>query len=318
MSFHRPHAARPLRAALAAALLGAVAMFPAAPPALAQTAAPAAAPAAVATDDPVLATVNGAPIRRSDLTVAEEELGSSLPQQLVGPAREEYVLGFLIDMTAMAQAAQAAKLDQTPEYARAKAFSDKRLLMQAALTEATKKSLTDAALKATYEEAVKQQKPEKEVHARHILFRVEDVKDEKASAAAEQKAKDVLARLKKGEDFGTLAKELTEDPSGKQDGGDLGFFAQDQMVPEFATVAFATKPGELAGPVKTQFGWHVIKVEEVREKPVPTFDQVKPQIEQFVAQKSQADYVQSVRSQAKVEKTAAAPKPDAAEPPKAP
>jgi peptidyl-prolyl cis-trans isomerase C len=326
MTRHRPHAvlqasSRPaglLRAGLTAALLGAASL--AALPALAQTPAPAAAPAAstpAQPDDTVLATVNGKPITRGDVNAAAEELAQNLPPQLQGPARDEYVLGFLIDLTAMAQAAEADKLDQTPAFKQQLDFIRKRVLMQAALEKATKAALTDEAMQKTYQEAVKQQKPEEEVHARHILFRASP-DDKDASAAAEKKAQDVEARLKKGEDFATLAKELTEDPSGKQDGGDLGFFAKEQMVPEFAEVAFGMKPGEVSKPVKTQFGWHVIKVEEKREKPTPTFDEVKPQIEQFLAQKAQAEAVQKTREAAKVEKTDAAPKAPAADAPATP
>lgn len=309
MTFRSP------RAAFAAALFGAATLGVAALPASAQTPAPAAPPAAAApapgaTDaDTVLAKVNGVEIKKSDLAVAEEELGGSLPPQLQGPARQEYVLGFLIDLTALAQAAEADKLDQSPEFAQQLAFAKKRLLMQAALSKATKAAVSDAELKKTYDEALKQQKPEEEVRARHILFRVEDPKDEKASAAAEAKAKDVAAKAKKGEDFGKLATSLTEDPSGKENGGDLGYFTKDQMVPEFAEKAFTMKPGDVSDPVKTQFGWHVIKLEDKRQKPMPTFDEVKPQIEQFLAQKAQAEAVQKVREAAKVEKTAAAPSP---------
>jgi peptidyl-prolyl cis-trans isomerase C len=309
MTFRSP------RAAFAAALLSAAALGVAALPAHAQSPAPAtppaaAAPAPGATDaDPVLARVNGIEIKKSDLTIAEDELGGSLPPQLQGPARQEYVLGFLIDLTALAQSAEADKLDQAPEFAQQLAFAKKRLLMQAALSKATKAAVSDAELKKTYDEALKQQKPEEEVRARHILFRVEDPKDEKASAAAEAKAKDVEAKLKKGEDFAKLASALTEDPSGKENGGDLGYFTKDQMVPEFADKAFAMKPGEVSEPVKTQFGWHVIKLEDKRQKPMPSFDEVKPQIEQFLAQKAQAEAVQKVRDAAKVEKTTAAPSP---------
>ncbi|MFK8249971.1 peptidylprolyl isomerase [Ancylobacter terrae] len=314
MLFHSPRAARIARTGFALALAGAVA-FPALPAFAQGTTAATPAPAAAATtDDPVLATVNGQAIRRSDLKVAEEELGPNLPPQLVGPAREDYVLGFLIDLTALAQAAKAQKLDQTPDFAKQMEFVRQRLLMQAVLADATKAALSDEAMKKTYEEALKQQKPEEEVHARHILIRVEDAGNEKASAEAKKKIEDVIARVKKGEDFATVAKQVTEDPSGKQDGGDLGFFTKDQMVPEFANVAFAMKPGEVSEPVKTQFGWHVIKVEEKREKPLPTLDQVKPQIEQYLAQKAQAELVQNLRSAAKIEKTDAAPKTDAPAP----
>ncbi|WP_428031062.1 peptidylprolyl isomerase [Ancylobacter sp.] len=320
MTRHCPHAATeasvrpaagrvasgPLRAGLLAALLGA-ALLPALP-ALAQDAPKPAAAAAAQGDDPVLATVNGTPIRRSDVTAAAAELAPNLPQQIQGPARDEYVLGFLIDLNAMAQAAEAEKLYDTDAFKREMEFIRKRVLMQAILEKATKAALTDDAMQKTYQEAVAQQKPEKEVRARHILFRA-DPADAASGAAAEKKAEDVEARLKKGEDFAKLAGELTEDPSGKKDGGDLGFFTKEQMVPEFAEVAFELKPGEVSKPVKTQFGWHVIKLEEVRERPVPTFAEVKPQIEQFVAQKAQADVVQKTRESAKVEKTDAAPKP---------
>ncbi|MCS0497388.1 peptidylprolyl isomerase [Ancylobacter mangrovi] len=323
MTPHRLHAAhtsrlRPaglLRAAALAALLG-VAVLPTLP-ALAQssTAAPAAAPsdtaAPAATDsDPVLATVNGTEIRRSDVAAATEELGQNLPPQLKGPARDEYVLGFLIDLTAVAQAAEAEKLDQTAEFKRQMDFIRQRLLMQAALDKAVKDAMTDEAMQKTYQDAVANQKPEEEVHARHILFRV-DANDPKSSEAAKKKADAVEARLKKGEDFATVAKELTEDPSGKEDGGDLGFFTKEQMVPAFADAAFKLKPGQISEPVKSPFGWHIIKVEETREKPVPTFEEVKPQIQQFLAQKAQAEAVQKLREQAKVVKTDAAPKPDA-------
>ena len=104
---------------------------------------------------------------------------------------------------------------------------------------------------------------EKEVRARHILVRAAPG-DEKASKAAEDKIKAIIARLKKGEDFAKVAKEVTEDPSGKANGGDLGYFTKEQMVPEFAEAAFKLDKGEISEPVKTQFGWHVIKVEDKR------------------------------------------------------
>ena len=111
----------------------------------------------------------------------------------------------------------------------------------------------------------------------------------------------MVARLDKGEDFAKLANELTEDPSGKANGGDLGYFAKEQMVPEFAKVAFRLDKGKVSAPVKTQFGWHVIKAEDKRIKPKPSFDDVKPQIEQFVTRKAQADLVTSLRATAKIE-----------------
>jgi peptidyl-prolyl cis-trans isomerase C len=125
--------------------------------------------------------------------------------------------------------------------------------------------------------------------------------------------------LKKGADFAELAKKKSKDP-GASDGGDLGFFTKEQMVPEFSAAAFALDPGKISDPVKSQFGWHVIKVEEKRNRKPPDFDQVKSQIETYVTRKAQAEYVGKLREAAKIERfdkpdeTAKAPdaKPDAA------
>lgn len=121
------------------------------------------------------------------------------------------------------------------------------------------------------------------------------------------------AELDKGADFAELAKKKSKDP-GSADGGDLGFFTKEQMVPEFSAVAFALEPGKISDPVKSQFGWHVIKVEEKRNRKAPDFEQVKAQIEQYVTRKARADYVAKLRTEAKVErldKPAADAKPDA-------
>ena len=112
----------------------------------------------------------------------------------------------------------------------------------------------------------------------------------------------MIARLKKGEDFTKVAGEVTEDPSGKANGGDLGYFSKEQMVPEFSDTAFKLDKGQISEPVKTQFGWHVIKVEDKRVKPVPKFEEVKPQIENYVTRKAQAELVTSLRASAKIEK----------------
>src|SRR5882762_6858603 len=133
-------------------------------------------------------------------------------------------------------------------------------------------------MKKVYEDASKQISGEEEVHARHILVETED------------EAKAVAEELKKGADFAERAKKKSKDP-GASDGGDLGFFTKDQMVPEFSTVAFALEPGKISDPVKSQFGWHIIKVEEKRSRKAPEFEQVKAQIETYVTRKAQADYV---------------------------
>ena len=126
-----------------------------------------------------------------------------------------------------------------------------------------KSATTEEAEHKAYDEAAKAQPPEPEVHARHILL------------PTEEEAKAALARIKAGEDFAKVATELSKDTAG--DGGDLGWFTKDRMVPEFADAAFKLEPGQVSDPVKSQFGWHIIKVEAKRMKTFPPFEQVKDQ-----------------------------------------
>jgi peptidyl-prolyl cis-trans isomerase C len=215
--------------------------------------------------------------------------------------KKDYLVTFMTDMILVSKLAQDQKLDATPEFAKRVQFNRNKLLMSALLDKTGKEALTDEAMHKVYDDAVKQIPAEEEVRARHILIRV-PAGDDKASKAAEDKIKAVIVRLNKGEDFAKVAGELTEDPSGKANGGDLGFFTKEQMVPEFADVAFGLDKGKISAPVKTQFGWHVIKVEDKRQKPPPSFDEVKPQIEAFVSRKAQAELVTKLRESAKVEK----------------
>src|SRR5512139_1163908 len=194
-----------------------------------------AAPARAA-DDPVLAKVNGAEIKKSDVALAEEELGPSLAQ--MDPAtKDENVLAFLIDMEIVAKAAEDEKIGDGEEFKMRLAFARNRLLMDSLLASEGKAGTNDDAMKKVYEEASKQITGEQEVHARHILVETED------------EAKAVKTELDKGADFAELAKKKSKDP-GSADGGDLGFFTKEQMVPEFSTVAFALEPGKISDPVK--------------------------------------------------------------------
>ena len=238
--------------------------------------------------NPVLAKVNGSEIHKSDVALAEEELGPSLAQ--MDPAtKDENVLAFLIDMKIVSKAAEDKKVQDSEDFKKRMAFTRSRLLMDNLLASEGKAATTDEAMKKVYEEASKQITGEQEVHARHILVETED------------QAKAVEEELKKGADFAELAKKKSKDP-GASDGGDLGFFTKDQMVPEFSAVAFSLEPGKVSDPVKTQFGWHVIKVEEKRNRKAPDFDQVKSQIETYVTRKAQADYVAKLREAAKIER----------------
>ncbi|HEY0220209.1 MAG TPA: peptidylprolyl isomerase [Afipia sp.] len=236
----------------------------------------------------VVAKVNGVEIRQSEVTAAESELGPSLAQ-MDAAARRDAIITFLIDLKIVAKAAEDKKIGDTPDFKQKLGFLRSRLLMDNLLAQEGKAAVNDASMKKVYEEASKQITGEMEVHARHILVDTED------------QAKEVIAELNKGADFAELAKKKSKDP-GASDGGDLGFFTKDQMVPEFSAVAFALEPGKISDPVKSQFGWHVIKVEEKRARKAPDFDQVKPQIEAFVVRKAQAEYVAKLRADAKIER----------------
>jgi peptidyl-prolyl cis-trans isomerase C len=242
----------------------------------------------VRAEDKVLAKVNGSEIRQSDLALAEEELGPSLAQ--MDPAtKDENVLSFLIDMKIVSKAAEDKKVQDTDDFKKRLAFTRNRLLMDSLLASEGKAATNDDSMKKVYEEASKQIAGEEEVHARHILVETED------------EAKAVKAELDKGGDFAELAKKKSKDP-GASDGGDLGFFTKDQMVPEFSQAAFSLDPGKVSDPVKSQFGWHIIKVEEKRKRKAPDFDQVKAQIETYVTRKAQAEYVGKLRDAAKIER----------------
>jgi peptidyl-prolyl cis-trans isomerase C len=250
-----------------------------------------------AEEDPVVARVNSVDIRQSDLAFAEEEIGGNMPT-IPPEQKRDYLINYLVDVIVLSQAADKQKLGDRPDIKRRISFDRNRLLMEGLLQDAGKASLSEDAERKVYDEAVKQVKNEEEVHARHILVPSED------------EAKAILAQLKGGADFAALAKEKSKDP-GAAEGGDLGYFTKEQMVPEFAEVAFKLGKGQLSDPVKTQFGWHVIKVEDKRIRPTPTFEQVKPQIENYVAHRAQAELVEGLRKSATVERL---DKPVAADP----
>ncbi len=249
---------------------------PAAPPASA--AAPAPAPA-----DPVVANVNGQPIYLSELQSAAQGLPDNLrgmPPQMLFPM----LLDQLIDGRALVVEAEKTGLDKDPAVAHQMQAASDRALQSAMLSKAVGPSVTDAAVKARFDKDAAGKPPEQEIHASHILV------------ANEADAKKIIAELNAGGDFAALAKQNSTDPGGKT-GGDLGWFKKDDMVPEFSAAAFALKPGEITqAPVHTQFGWHVIKLIEVRTAPPPTFEQARDELRQKMIQEG----VQQAVAQAKV------------------
>jgi peptidyl-prolyl cis-trans isomerase C len=238
-------------------------------------------------DPKVLAKVDGQPITDEDVADAMVDIGPGLPQKLEGAARQKYVLDYLIDLKLAAKKAEADKLTSTPEFDRKLAYYREKLAMEEMLSSIGKAATTEEAERKAYDEAAKAEPPQQEIHARHILLPTED------------EAKKALARVKGGEDFAKVATELSKDPSGN--GGDLGWFTKDKMVKEFSDAAFKLEPGQISDPVKSQFGWHIIKVEEKRTKPAPQFAEVQDQIGNYLTQRAQQDAVLQLHNAAKIE-----------------
>lgn len=254
--------------------------------------------ASAAAQPKVLATVNGVEITDDDLKLASEDIGPSIPRQLEGKARESYVLDYLVDEQLLVQEAQAQKLSETPDFAKRLAYLRDKALFETLLAKVAKEATTDANIKQTYDTVAKNQKPDTEYHAHHILVPSED------------EAKAVAKRLKGGEDFAKVAGETSKDPGAK--GGDLGWFTKDKMVTEFAEAVAKMEPGQISDPVKSQFGWHVIRLDEKRPKVFPPLEQIRPQVQRYVAQKATADFVTKLRQSAKIERAdAPAPAPEA-------
>jgi peptidyl-prolyl cis-trans isomerase C len=287
MTVRLPLALVALSVALAAPL---AAQTPAPAPAAPAPAAPAAPQALPTPADGILARVQGIEIRQADLDAAEEDIGGQATAQMSPEQKREYLLSFVIDLTLAAKAAEQRNIQGGPDFARKLAYYRNKLLVETLLNTETTSRVTEAEMRRIYDEQRARITPEEEVRARHILVENED------------EAKAIIAQLRGGADFAAIAKEKSKDPGGR-DGGDLGFFTKGQMVPEFAEAAFAMQAGQLSEtPVKTQFGWHIIKVEERRQRPIPSFEQVRGQIEDFLTRRVQADLVQRLRAEAQVER----------------
>ena len=260
-----------------------------APPAAPAPAAPAAAAPATAPADPIIAKVNDHVIRQSDVRAAAETLPENargMPAQVLLPM----LLDQVIDGQALLIEARKNGLDKDPVVSRQMTDASDRALQSALIGREVGPTLSEAAIRARYDRDIAGKPGEEEVHARHILV------------ADEAEAKKIIAELKKGGDFAALAKKYSTDPGGAQ-GGDLGFFRKEEMVPEFAEAAFAMKPGEISTvPVHTQFGWHVIKLEERRTAPPPSFEQSHDQLRQKLIQEGVQAVIAKARADVKIER----------------
>jgi peptidyl-prolyl cis-trans isomerase C len=240
--------------------------------------------------DPVVAKVDGDPIRLSDV----KDAAQGLPENLRGlPPQTLYpmLLDQLIDARALIAEAHKSGLDKDPAVQRQVAAAADRALQTAVLNKTVGPSVTEDAVHARYVKDIAGKPGEEDVHAKHILV------------DSEAEAKKIIGELKGGADFAALAKQYSKDPSGAQHGGDLGFFKKDEMVPEFANAAFALQPGQVSPePVHTQFGWHVIEVIERRKAQPPSFEQAHDELRQKIIQEGVRTVVAKARAEASVEK----------------
>jgi peptidyl-prolyl cis-trans isomerase C len=235
-----------------------------------------------------VATVNGKPISEADMKLAEIEIGPDIAS-LPGATRRRVLVEYLIENQIFSDAAEADKMASGQAYEDRVQYWRRRALRDMFFEKSVKGGVADADAKKFYDEQVKQIKPEDEVHARHILV-------EKKELALE-----LAEKIKKGGDFAALAKEHSKDPGSKEQGGDLGFFGKGQMVPAFEEVAFKLVKDQVSDPIETQFGWHIIKLDEKRPRPVPTFETVKERIVSSLTQQKAQQVGTDLRSKAKIE-----------------
>lgn len=266
-------------------------------PAFAQESAPAGQPATEAAKpapvDPakVVATIEGQPVTEADLALALASVDQQY-SQLPPDQRRAAAFMAVMEIKLLAARAVAEGLDKDPEFQRRMAFLRDRALHSEVIDKDIGAKITDAEIRAAYDKQIAETPPVNEVKARHILVKTKE------------EAEAIVKQLDEGADFEKLANEHTTDPSGKTSGGDLGYFGPGQMVPEFEKAAFALEVGGYTKtPVQSQFGFHVIKLEEKRKREPVKFDDVKEQIRQLLFRDTYFAKVKETRAAAKIEIT---------------
>ncbi|MBX3579628.1 MAG: peptidylprolyl isomerase [Rhizobiaceae bacterium] len=251
---------------------------------------PAAAQEAASVDPAaVVATINGEVVTEADLALAISDLGAQFAQ-LPPDQQRAAALSAIIEIRVLAMKGESDGIDKDAEFQRRMTFLKNRALHAAVVEKYVDEAITDEEIRARYDQEIAAAPPVNEVHARHILV------------GTQEEAVAVIARLDAGEKFEDLANELTTDPSGKTSGGDLGWFGPGQMVPEFEKAALALEVGAYTKePVQTQFGWHVIKVEDKRVRQPPAYDQVKDQVRQILVREKYFALVKELRGAATVD-----------------
>jgi peptidyl-prolyl cis-trans isomerase C len=238
--------------------------------------------------DSIVAKVNGKTITEADMKLAEAEIGSDLGS-LPELTKRRVLVEFLIENQLFADAAEGKNLGSGAAFKERLQYWRRRALRDAYFDTTVRDTINEAEAKKLYEGMIGAAKPEEEVSARHILVESKD------------KARELYEKLAHGSDFAQLAKERSKDPGSKDQGGELGFFTRGQMVPQFEEAAFKLRKGEVGEPFQSQFGWHIVRVDERRQRPAPRFEAVKDRVVADMIHKKAQQIAGDLRGKAQIE-----------------
>ncbi len=241
-----------------------------------------------AAQERVIAKVNGKTITDTDMKLAEAEIGNDLGS-LPEATKRRVLVEFLIENQLFADAAESQKLGAGQSFDERMQYWRRRALRDAYFDKSVREAISDADAKRFYDGQIGALKPEEEVRARHILVESKD------------KAREIFEKIAHGSDFAQLARENSKDPGSKDQGGELGFFVRGQMVPQFEEAAFKLKQGEISEPFESQFGWHIIRVDERRQRAAPGFETVKDRVVASMIHKRAQQIATDLRGKAQIE-----------------
>jgi peptidyl-prolyl cis-trans isomerase C len=235
-----------------------------------------------------IAKVNGKTITDVDMKLAEAEIGNDLGS-LPEATKRRVLIEFLIENQLFADAAEGEQLGSGPAFSERLQYWRRRALRDVYFDKSVRSSIKDADVRQYYAGQVGTMKPEEEVRARHILVE------------SKEKAREVFEKIAHGSDFSQLAKQYSKDPGSKDQGGELGFFGRGQMVPQFEEAAFKLKQGEVSQPFESQFGWHIVRVDDRRQRPVPPFEAVKDRVIAHMIHRKAQEIAADLRGKAQIE-----------------
>lgn len=250
---------------------------------------------ATTSKEKIVAKVNGQAIYEADIRnritqylEVNEGLEDSLNYDKIEPGIKEEIIKNIILGDLIIKQAKQAKINDTLEYKQAVKLAENQFMQKLYLEKLVKEALTDAKIQARYNQIAEEYKHKEEYKVSHILV------------ATEKEAQDIKQKLNKGEKFTNLAKEYSKD-NNKEDGGNIGYFSKGQMVEPFEQEVFKMKIGEISNPVKTDFGYHIIMLEDKRQAQMPTFAELKPKIVEEITGQFVQKYITDLKNQNKVE-----------------